>query len=239
MLISILNPWIKLNSVTFLLYFKHNVLTHKAKDKTYCTWRQWWCRFPVITWPAGWGRGWGQNKIHTTECSRTAEHPTGEQTAAQVHELNTVHLQTEHQSLYKALTAWTLLDGDMEVNWLFGELCNLLPFNVGWFGTGAAFESFLTFWTSMTEGRKEAVFSSVMRGRGDECWCLSGCPVSPSPSFRSSSPTRCLWRRLYGALKFLMKASLMGRCKQIITSRITVIMTQSFNQPGWASFSLK
>lgn len=138
MLISILNPWIKLNSLTFLLYFKHNVLTHKAKDKTYCTWRQWWCRFPVITWPAGWGRGWGQNKIHTTECSRTAEHPTGEQTAAQDHELNTVHLQTQHQSLYKALTAWTLLDGDMEVNWLFGELCNLLPFNVGWFGTGAS-----------------------------------------------------------------------------------------------------
>ncbi len=65
----------------------------------------------------------------------------------------------------------------------------------------------------MTKGRKEEVVSSVMRGSGCECWCLSGCLVPPAPPFLSSSPTKCLCKRLYGALKFLMKASLTGHIR--------------------------
>lgn len=51
--------------------------------------------------------------------------------------------------------------------------------------------------------------SSAMRGRGSgaKAWWSSGGLLSPAPLLLSSSPTRCLCRRLYGALKFLMKAS--------------------------------
>lgn len=60
----------------------------------------------------------------------------------------------------------------------------------------------LTFWRSMTHGRKEEVVSSTMRP-----W---GCFVPPASSFPSFSPTKCLCKRLYGVLKFLMKASFKG-----------------------------
>ena len=127
----------------------------------------------------------------------------------------------------------------MEVNWLLESCVMYSHSTLAGLGTTPVFESFLTFWTSMTEGRKEAVFSSVMSGRGDECWCWSGCLVSPSPSFRSSSPTRCLWRRLYGALKFLMKASLSRRRKQRITSRLIFNHDWSFYSAGVSLTQLK
>lgn len=67
--------------------------------------------------------------------------------------------------------------------------------------------SSLTFSTSMTKGRKEEVVSSVIRRRGGDCWCSFGrLPSSPS-TFLFSSPTKYLCKTLYGALKFLMKAS--------------------------------
>lgn len=59
-----------------------------------------------------------------------------------------------------------------------------------------------TFLGSMMEGRKEDVVSSVMRRRGEEFWYSSACLA-----FLFSSPTKCLCKWLYGALKFLMKAS--------------------------------
>ena len=51
--------------------------------------------------------------------------------------------------------------------------------------------------------------SSVIRGcdSGGKWCCSSRGLLSPAPPLLSSSPTRCLCRRLYGALKFLMKAS--------------------------------
>lgn len=70
-------------------------------------------------------------------------------------------------------------------------------------------ECLFTLCASITCGRKEDVVSSAMRGRasGAERWCSSGGLLSPAPPPLSSSPTRCLCRRLYGALKFLIKAS--------------------------------
>ena len=65
------------------------------------------------------------------------------------------------------------------------------------------------------KGKKEEVVSSVMRGRGAECWCSS------APPFLSSSPTKCLCKRLYGALKFLMKASVMANTQE---ERVGVIL---------------
>lgn len=73
-----------------------------------------------------------------------------------------------------------------------------------------------TFCTFITCGRKEEVVSSVIRGRGrgGACWGSSGGLLSPAPPLLSSSPTRCLCRSLYGALKFLIKASNRGGDKQ-------------------------
>lgn len=68
----------------------------------------------------------------------------------------------------------------------------------------------LTFWTSMTKGRKEEVVSSVIRGGATNCWCTFACLASSTPGFLSSSSTRCRCRRLYGVLKFLMNASVVG-----------------------------
>lgn len=62
--------------------------------------------------------------------------------------------------------------------------------------------------------------SSVIRGRdrGGARWGSSGGLLSPAPPLLTSSPTRCLCRSLYGALKFLMKAS-----KEEETNRILIL----------------
>lgn len=169
-----------------------------SQTYTHHTWPQWWCRCPVIIWPAGWWRGWEQSKIRTTECSRTAVHPARE--------------------------GWGLLEYDKSDEVLGACLFYFHSTSAGLGWCLKCWRGFLTFWRSMTQGRKEEVVSSVMRGRGGECWCSSGCLVSPAHFFPSSSPTKCLGKRLYGALKFLMKASFMGytRTELRLGSNITL-----------------